>query len=113
MSDNKFYSLVNAERDLANAIRGSIVLRKAIANGDVDAWKDVFEIALVVLDRVETRFLNAYASDEDELDDRYDLIITAAHSLTEAAFFVFGWRTGQMIDPWKDEDPVGRAARYE
>ena len=99
MSDAAFYSLVNAEIDLMRAIQRSHTLRKGIAAGDPDASADVFNLAMEMAEKVETRFLNGWAEDDEQVGDRLNLTINAAHRLYEAALFAWGWNTGKLIDP--------------
>ena len=107
MAEDEFYSLVYAEMDLRVAIARSISLRKAIAAGDPDAFSEVLGLARTVLEKVETRFLVGWAEIEAHLDERDTLISNASHRFAEMEMFDWGWNTGKLKDPWKD-DPLGR-----
>lgn len=89
-----------AEVIIYDEILPILTLRKAIAAGDTRAFQDVFLIALRAAEKIETRFLNSWASTEEEIDNREILVSEAARRLTEATLFVFGWATGVQRDPY-------------
>ena len=89
------YSLFHAQAELEEIVESRRTLQIAIARGDLEALDDIIPLAHHIVEKVDIRFLVAWAEDEEMLNNFDDLVVNASQRLCNLVLLKYGWRTGQ------------------